>query len=66
MRAALCERCVTGVGSAALATIVEFDSIGLRYGTGGEVLRDLDFRLGAGQFYFLTVPSRGRPRDPML
>jgi cell division transport system ATP-binding protein len=29
----------------------------LRYGTGAEVLRDLDFRLGRGNFYFLTGPS---------
>ena len=56
-RRTLCDSSAQGVGSAALATIVEFDSIGLRYGTGGEVLRDLDFRLGAGQFYFLTGPS---------
>jgi cell division transport system ATP-binding protein len=56
-RASLCDSSAQGVGSAALATIVEFDRIGLRYGTGGEVLRDLDFRLGAGQFYFLTGPS---------
>ena len=40
-----------------LAAIVEFDAVGLRYGTGGEVLRDLDFRLGQGGFYFLTGPS---------
>jgi len=40
-----------------LATIVEFDRVGLRYGTGAEVLRDLDFRLAAGGFYFLTGPS---------
>jgi cell division transport system ATP-binding protein len=40
-----------------LAEIAEFDSVGLRYGTGGEVLRDLDFRLAAGGFYFLTGPS---------
>ena len=38
-------------------TIVEFDRVGLRYGTGAEVLRDLDFRLGRGTFYFLTGPS---------
>src|SRR5687768_13513078 len=38
-------------------TIVEFDRVGLRYGTGAEVLRDLDFRLNAGGFYFLTGPS---------
>ncbi len=40
-----------------LSAIVEFDSVGLRYGTGAEVLRDLDFRLGRGGFYFLTGPS---------
>jgi cell division transport system ATP-binding protein len=37
--------------------VVEFDSVGLRYGTGAEVLRDLDFRLSSGGFYFLTGPS---------
>ena len=31
--------------------------MGLRYGTGAEVLRDLDFRLANGGFYFLTGPS---------
>lgn len=31
--------------------------MGLRYGTGAEVLRDLDFRLAQGGFYFLTGPS---------
>src|SRR5882724_8501375 len=46
------------VGSGQLAdTIVEFDRVGLRYGTGAEVLRDLEFRLGTGGFYFLTGPS---------
>ncbi len=44
-------------GEAALSAIVEFDSVGLRYGTGAEVLRDLDFRLQSGTFYFLTGPS---------
>lgn len=39
------------------STIVEFDRVGLRYGTGAEVLRDLDFRLREGTFYFLTGPS---------
>ena len=38
-------------------SIAEFDRVGLRYGTGGEVLRDLDFRLNEGGFYFLTGPS---------
>jgi cell division transport system ATP-binding protein len=41
----------------ALVAIVVFDSVGLRYGTGAEVLRDLDFRLRRGGFYFLTGPS---------
>ena len=43
--------------SGKLARIVEFDSVGLRYGTGAEVLRDVDFRLRPGGFYFLTGPS---------
>src|SRR5687768_1557293 len=47
----------SGSGREKLAEIAEFDSVGLRYGTGGEVLRDLDFRLGKGGFYFLTGPS---------
>lgn len=44
-------------GRDALSEIVAFDSVGLRYGTGGEVLRDLDFRLASGGLYFLTGPS---------
>ena len=44
-------------GDRALSSMVEFDSVGLRYGTGAEVLRDLDFRLGRGGCYFLTGPS---------
>jgi cell division transport system ATP-binding protein len=44
-------------GDKQLPAIIEFDSVGLRYGTGGEVLRDLDFRLANGGFYFLTGPS---------
>src|SRR6478735_4688790 len=40
-----------------LSQVAEFDSVGLRYGTGAEVLRDLDFRLANGGFYFLTGPS---------
>ena len=40
-----------------LSAIVEFDTVGLRYGTGAEVLRDLNFRLQKGGFYFLTGPS---------
>jgi cell division transport system ATP-binding protein len=47
----------SGGEEGALPAIAEFDSVGLRYGTGGEVLRDLDFRLAEGGFYFLTGPS---------
>ncbi len=37
--------------------IVRFDNVGLRYGTGTEVLGDLSFTLHAGRFYFLTGAS---------
>ena len=48
---------VHGVGRGVLAAVVQFESVGLRYGTGAEVLRDLDFTLSAGGFYFLTGAS---------
>jgi cell division transport system ATP-binding protein len=37
--------------------VIRFDTIGLRYGTGPEVLRDIDFELGPGSFHFLTGAS---------
>jgi cell division transport system ATP-binding protein len=37
--------------------IVECDSVGLRYGTGAEVLTDLNFSLPRGSFNYLTGPS---------
>ncbi len=37
--------------------IVQFDNVGLRYGTDREVLSDLSFTLYAGGFYFLTGAS---------
>jgi cell division transport system ATP-binding protein len=40
-----------------MANIVQFDNVGLRYGTGAETLSDLSFSLMRGQFYFLTGPS---------
>ena len=39
------------------AEIVQFDNVGLRYGTGKEVLTDISFTLYPGQFYFLTGAS---------
>lgn len=37
--------------------IVQFDNVGLRYGTDKEVLSDVSFSLFPGQFYFLTGAS---------
>ena len=37
--------------------VVEFQNVGLRYGIGPEVLRDISFRLEAGAFRFLTGAS---------
>lgn len=37
--------------------IVTFDNVGLRYGTGKEVLSDVTFTLYPGSFYFLTGAS---------
>jgi cell division transport system ATP-binding protein len=45
--------------AAALAEdgVVRFENVGLRYGVGPEVLRDLTFRIDAKSFQFLTGPS---------
>ncbi len=40
-----------------MANIVQFENVGLRYGTGGETLSDISFTLTSGSFYFLTGPS---------
>ena len=56
-RRSLCDRGAKQQRGGTLSAIVEFDSVGLRYGTGAEVLRDLNFRLAKGNFYFLTGPS---------
>jgi len=37
--------------------MVEFDSVGLRYGPDAEVLSDISFNLQPGSFYFLTGAS---------
>ena len=39
--------------------MVRFENVGLRYGLGPEVLRDLSFRIDASTFQFLTGPSGG-------
>ncbi|MCM8731178.1 cell division ATP-binding protein FtsE [Hephaestia sp. GCM10023244] len=40
-----------------MANIVQFENVGLRYGTGPETLSDISFTLEAGAFYFLTGTS---------
>ncbi|MFZ5747096.1 MAG: cell division ATP-binding protein FtsE [Pseudomonadota bacterium] len=40
-----------------MANIVQFENVGLRYGTGAETLSDISFTLTAGSFYFLTGAS---------
>lgn len=40
-----------------MANIVQFENVGLRYGTGPETLSDLSFTLRSGKFYFMTGPS---------
>ena len=45
------------MGGVQVSAIVEFDSVGLRYGTGAEVLKDLDLRLPRGGFTYLIGPS---------
>ncbi|TCP35754.1 cell division transport system ATP-binding protein [Sphingomonas sp. BK235] len=45
------------VVSGRVAGIVQFENVGLRYGHGEEVLRDVSFALAPGEFYFLTGAS---------
>jgi cell division transport system ATP-binding protein len=40
-----------------MAHIIQFENVGLRYGTGAETLSDITFSLAKGGFYFLTGPS---------
>lgn len=40
-----------------MANIVQFENVGLAYGTGAETLSDVSFQLGAGSFHFLTGAS---------
>ncbi|HTJ56750.1 MAG TPA: cell division ATP-binding protein FtsE [Devosiaceae bacterium] len=37
--------------------VIEFSNVGLRYGQGPEILKDLSFRIEPGTFHFLTGPS---------
>ncbi|MFN3076027.1 MAG: cell division ATP-binding protein FtsE [Alphaproteobacteria bacterium] len=44
------------VGTSA-PSVVRFESVGLRYGQGPEILQDISFVLPPGSFHFLTGPS---------
>ncbi|MGJ8528886.1 cell division ATP-binding protein FtsE [Maritalea sp.] len=37
--------------------MIKFENVGLRYGTGPEILKDLSFNIDPGSFHFLTGPS---------
>ena len=37
--------------------MIRFENVGMRYGSGPEVLRDISFTLDAGSFHFLTGAS---------
>jgi len=37
--------------------VIRFENVGLRYGKGPEILRDVNFRMDQGEFRFLTGPS---------
>ena len=37
--------------------MIRFDNVGLRYGSGSEILRDVTFHVLPGSFHFLTGPS---------
>ena len=39
------------------AALIQFDNVGMRYGPGPEILRDVSFRIAAGAFRFITGPS---------
>ena len=37
--------------------MIRFDNVGMRYGVGEEILKDLSFEISPGSFQFLTGPS---------
>ncbi len=40
-----------------IQNVIEFDAVGLRYGQGAEILKDVSFSLPIGSFHFLTGES---------
>ena len=47
----------SGAARKARQTLVRFENVGMRYGAGREVLRDITMELAPGGFYFMTGPS---------
>jgi cell division transport system ATP-binding protein len=45
--------------------MIRFENVALRYGTGPEILHDLNFTLAPGSFHFLTGPS-GAGKSTMM
>ena len=43
--------------SSSMPNVVQFENVGLRYGSGPEVLNDVSFSLAPGGFHFLIGPS---------
>jgi cell division transport system ATP-binding protein len=52
-----CLRYDAAIDSERSTSVIEFTNVGLRYGQGPEILRDLTFRIQPGSFHFLTGPS---------
>jgi cell division transport system ATP-binding protein len=40
-----------------LTLVIRFENVGLRYGDGPEILRDVNFHIKPGSFHFVTGPS---------
>ncbi len=49
--------CPDGSGGSGDGTVIRFDNVGLRYGSGPEILMDVSFALLPGSFHFLTGAS---------
>jgi cell division transport system ATP-binding protein len=47
----------TGQNGSGKDDLIRFDNVGLRYGMGPEILRDISFDIGPRSFQFLTGPS---------
>ena len=44
-------------GRETAVSVVQFENVGVRYGTGPEIISDLTFNLPDGSFHFVTGPS---------